>query len=131
MDNELLVRETWAAISGGDLSGLEALLAPDAKWRAVEDGPWNCQSRDAILERMRANHEQRGLSGSIEGVTDFGDRVMVVFRPDLEPGQEWDEPWPLSDGVRYHVVTLRDGLIVEMKGCADRKIALAYAEAES
>jgi len=48
---------------------------------------------------LRANREQRGLSGSIEEVTDFGDRVIVVFRPDLEPGQEWDEPWPLSDGV--------------------------------
>jgi hypothetical protein len=80
---------------------------------------------------MRANREQRGLSGSIEEVTDFGDRVMVVFRPDLKPGQEWDEPWPLNDGVRYHVVTLRDGLIVEMKGCADRKDALAYAGADS
>jgi len=58
-----------------------------------------------------ANREQRGLAGRIEEVSNFGDRVMVAFRPDLEPRQEWDEPWPLSDGVRYHVVTLRDGLI--------------------
>jgi len=37
--------------------------------------------------------------------------------------------WPLDDGIRYMVVTMRDGLIVEMKGGADRQVALSYAGA--
>lgn len=31
------------------------------------------------------------------------------------------------EGVRYMVVTMRDGLVVEPKGCADRRVALSYA----
>jgi ketosteroid isomerase-like protein len=34
-----LLRCTWEAIAEGDLSVMEAALAADAKWRAIEDGP--------------------------------------------------------------------------------------------
>lgn len=34
MDQEQ-VHATWEAVSQGDLAPLEALLAPDAKWRAT------------------------------------------------------------------------------------------------
>jgi ketosteroid isomerase-like protein len=120
--SEQLVRDTWAALSRGDLSALEAALAVDAKWRAVEDGPWNCESRAAIIEVMARNLEN-GLSGRIEEVLDLNERAIVGFRPDHhEPGA-----WPLDNGVRYVVLTLRDGQIMEMKGCATRQAALAYA----
>jgi hypothetical protein len=36
-----LLRRTWEAIAEG-VSGVEAALATDAKWRAIEDDPWNC-----------------------------------------------------------------------------------------
>jgi Domain of unknown function (DUF4440) len=129
MSNEQLIRQTWGAIAEGDLTALEAVLASEARWRAVEDGPWNCQNRDAILARMKTNRDQRGLKGNIEEVADYGGRAIVAFRPDLEAQHQWDEPWPLSDGVRYMVVTMHDGLIDEIKGCADREVALAYAQA--
>lgn len=123
MDQVRLVRETWEAISHGDLNPLEAALAPDAKWRAVVDGPWNCENRDAILDVMAGNLS-KGLSGQIDDVFVVGQRVVVGFRPDHhEPGA-----WPLDDGVRYVVLTMRDDLITEMKGCADRMTALEYAE---
>lgn len=50
-----LIHRVWAAVSRGDLSVLEQELAPDARWRAVSDGPWNCESREAILETMGRN----------------------------------------------------------------------------
>src|SRR5450755_466894 len=48
VDYEQLVRDTWDALSRGDMAPLENALAPNAKWRAVQDGPWNCGNRAAI-----------------------------------------------------------------------------------
>jgi hypothetical protein len=37
----------------------------------------------------------------------------------------------LDQGIAYMVVTIRDGEIVEMQGCADRTAAMSYAQALS
>jgi hypothetical protein len=122
MDHIHLVRETWDALARGDLAPLEAALAPEARWRAVEDGPWNCESATAILDVM-ANNLADGLSGRIEDAFAVGDRVVVAFRPDRHgPGA-----WPLDHGVRYVVVSTADDLVTEIKGCATRDSALEYA----
>jgi ketosteroid isomerase-like protein len=123
MDHEQLVRETYDALSRGDYEAVKARFAPDARWRAVEDGPWNCENRDAILTIFA---EQRTASrGAVEDVFDVGERVVVAFRPHE---QDSDGPWPLDDGIRYVVVTLdAGGLVTEMKGCANRTVALEYA----
>ncbi len=124
MDAERLVRDTWSALSGGDVAVMEQVLAPDARWRAVEDGPWNCESRSQIVEVLGQNLA-RGLSGRIEEVLEAGPgRAIVAFRPD---GPELGG-WPLEDGVRWLVLSFAgDGLITEMKGCATRRDAVAYA----
>jgi ketosteroid isomerase-like protein len=123
MDQVRLVRDTWEGLSTGDLTALEAALAPDAKWRAVEDGPWNCQNRATILEVIGRNIAEGRLAGKIESVEQQDDRMIVGFRPDKPDG------WPLDNGVRYVVITMSDGKITEMKGCADRNVAMAYAAA--
>jgi hypothetical protein len=46
-----------------------------------------------------------------------------------EPGSRWREAiWARSSPYRYVVLTMCDGLVVEMKGCADRATALTYVE---
>jgi ketosteroid isomerase-like protein len=123
MDHVQLVRDTWDALSRGDLSPLESLLAPDAKWRAVEDGPWNCENRRQIIDVMTENLHGR-LSGHIDDAFAVGERIVVALRPDGEP-----DGWPLDNGIRYVVVSVADDRGTEMKGCANRPVALAYAEA--
>jgi ketosteroid isomerase-like protein len=124
VDNGEFVRATWEAIAGGDVDALEAVLTPDARWLAVEDGPWNCENRGMILAAMSHNVDG-GLSGTIEEVLAVGpQRVLVGFRPD----HHRPNAWPLDDGVRYLVLTLRGALVSEMKGCATRVAAVAYAE---
>jgi ketosteroid isomerase-like protein len=123
MDHEQLVRSTYEAISVGDFDALSAALTPDARWHAVEDGPWNCESRAAIIDVMAAQRAKGSGVGTVEDVFDLGERVVVAFRPDHHD----PDGWPLDDGIRYLVLTLRDGLIAEMKGCADRAVALNYA----
>lgn len=122
MSQAQLFRDTWDSISKGEFGPLEAVLAPDAKWRDVEDGPWNCENRARIVEVMRSNREA-GIAGQIEEIQEFGDRAVVGFRPT----HPWSvDPWPLDNGIRYVVVSTANGLITELKGCANRQVALAY-----
>ena len=124
MNNADLVREMWQAWSSGDFDAIESAFAPDARWRAVEDGPWNCESRGQILDVMRQNRERRGVpNGEIEEIVDVGERIVIAFRPaSPTPGG-----WPLDDGVRHVVLTVEDGLVTEMKGCSSRQVAFDYA----
>ncbi len=50
--------------------------------------------------------------------------MIVTFRP--EQPTQLDRP--VDEGIAYMVVTVRDGQIVEMKGCADRSAAVSYAQ---
>jgi ketosteroid isomerase-like protein len=120
-----VVRGAFAARTRRDFDALAQRFAPDARWRAVQDGPWNCESRDAIIEVMRRNTADAGSRDAIAGIEEVGERVVVAFRPD--PDREVDAG-KLDDGLVYVVVSLRDGLIVELKACADRPAALAYAQ---
>ena len=125
MDHEQRVRAAWAALSRGDFETVESAFAPDAKWLAVEDGPWNCENRTQILNVMRENRARRVLEGEVEEVLDVGARVVVAFRP----ARHDPEGWPLDNGIRYVVLSLDDGLVTEMKGCLNRQVALDYANA--
>jgi ketosteroid isomerase-like protein len=122
-DIELLHR-VWGAMSGaGDLSVLEGTLDPEAQWLGVEDGQI-CENRKMILKVMKRNLT-RGFAGRIEETVEVGGRIVVAFRPD----RPRDDGRPLDQGIAYVVVTMRDGQIIELKGCADRAAAMTYAQA--
>lgn len=121
-DIELLHR-AWKAISvEGDLSVLEGALEPEATWLGVEDGQI-CENRKMILTMMERNLHG-GLVGRIEETVEVGGRIVVAFRPD----QPRNDERPLDQGIAYVVVTMRDGRVSEMKGCADRAAAMTYAQ---
>ena len=117
-----LIHRVWEARAAGDLSALEDALAPDAKWRAIDDGPWNCENRADIMRIMRQNLAH-GLAGSIEETIPHGERIVVAFRP----SEAWHGDRPLDDGIAYVVVTVHDGAITELKSCATRVSAEEYA----
>ena len=122
MDREQQVRRLWDSLARGDLSVMQAALCPHARWRAVQDGPWNCEDRAAIIEVMGRNLKQ-GLAGRIEEVIEVGERTVVAFRPE----SHGPDAWPLEDGIRHLVLTYEGELISEMKGCLHRASALEYA----
>jgi ketosteroid isomerase-like protein len=134
VSHEQLVRETWAALAGGDFDAVAAAFAPDARWHAVDEESWSspgreaaCESRAQILEVLRNSRAAGALRGAVEEVRDVGeDRALVAFRPSHHD----PDAWPLDNGIRYVVLTLDErGLVSELKGCADRRTALAYAGA--
>lgn len=118
-----LLHRAWEAMSGaGDLSVLEAALAPEAQWYGVQDGQL-CKNRRMIL-KVIGRHLPGGYAGRIEETIEVGGRIVVAFRPD----QPRDDERPLEDGLAYVVVTMCDGRVIEMKGCADRAAAMTYAQ---
>jgi hypothetical protein len=121
-DEIALLHRVWNARAAGDLSVLEAALAPDAKWRGIDDGPWNCENRADIMHVLRQNLAH-GLDGRIEATIPFGERIVVAFRP----SEAWHSDRPLDDGIAYVVITVHDSAITEMKGCATRASAEDYA----
>ncbi len=106
----------------GDLSVLEGALDPEAQWLGVEDGQI-CENRKMILTVIERNLHG-GLAGQIEETVEVGDRIVVAFRPD----QPRNDGRPLDQGIAYVVVTMRDRLVIELKGCADRAAAMTYAQ---
>lgn len=116
-----LVRRAWDALIAGGPEVLGEVLAPDSKWSGVEDGQL-CDGRNAIIDVMSRNLAGR-LRGTVEETIQDGPRVIVAFLPE-QPAQ-LDRP--VDEGLAYMVVTIRDGHIVEMKGCADRSAAVSYA----
>ncbi|HEX3510484.1 MAG TPA: nuclear transport factor 2 family protein [Solirubrobacteraceae bacterium] len=118
------IERLWEAVSRGDFEPLRAALAPDAVWRTVDDGPNNCTGAETIVELMSAGLGGRAR-GSIEEVFQDGARVIVGFRP-ADRGVA--ERRPLD---AYVVVGFDGQQIVELKGCADRAGAVAYARTGS
>jgi ketosteroid isomerase-like protein len=116
-----LVRRAWDALLQGGPEVLGEVLAPDAQWYGVEDGQL-CEGRKAIIDVIGRNLTGR-LRGRIEETIQDGSRVIVAFRP--EQPVQLDRP--VDQGIAYMVVTIRDGHIVELKGCADRSAAVSYA----
>jgi ketosteroid isomerase-like protein len=119
-----LVRRSFDALTRGDYAVLESSLAEDARWRTVEEGATNCEGRDTIIAMMRRNLGGR-LRGAIEEASLIGSRVIVGFRPE-QPADAAGRP--LERGIAYMVVTIAGGEINELKGCADRAAATAYAK---
>ncbi|HEV3318258.1 MAG TPA: nuclear transport factor 2 family protein [Solirubrobacteraceae bacterium] len=116
-----LLHRAWKALAGGDFAVLEESLAEGAMWHGVEDGQL-CSGRTEILEVMTCNLPGR-LRGRIEETIRTGPRVLVAFRPE-QPSDAGDRP--LDDGIAYMVVTISEGKIIELKGCANRSAAQAY-----
>jgi ketosteroid isomerase-like protein len=116
-----LVRRAWDALAQDGPEVLGEVLAPDAQWYGVEDGQ-PCDGRKAIIDMMSRNLAGR-LRGRVEETIQDGSRVIVAFRP--EQPVRLDRP--VDEGIAYMVVTVLDGHIVELKGCADRSAAGSYA----
>jgi hypothetical protein len=60
-----LARAGLAAWKRDDFEALEELLAPEATWRAVEPGEWDCESRDDILRTLRERYKEGFTKGPL------------------------------------------------------------------
>ena len=99
------------AIQSTDLDAFGDALAPDVVWLGRYPGEL-CRNRGEVVEMLR-DARGRGVRPEPEIVYE-GDDVLVVN--------------PHLDG-RHQVITLRDGLVSEVRAYLSRDAAMAAAEA--
>ena len=121
------LRSATDALNKGDPEPFVALMAVDLEWRGVSHGHlwWKhtpaCQGPDQALEVMKHQIRKRA---------DNRLRVRPEYTQVGEDTIIGSTEWMGTDGrrrVRYQVLTLRDGRIVDLQGCATRREAERFA----
>jgi ketosteroid isomerase-like protein len=128
------LRSAAEAYNRGDVEPLVGLLDEDVDWRAWTRGRlwWKHTPRCHGPEEARANFQLRldkaahrpGYSGvKLDEIREAGDRIMLgaTWEPKGGENAETAERF-------FQVVTMRDGKIVDIQGCRNRKDALKRLE---
>ena len=126
-ENAELIRRAYQAFANGDLDGMLALVDPDLEWTYLDPAlerptPQVCHGRQE-LEQVLRHWADHGLRAELEEVTTAGELVMVGVRTpgvDAHQGRR-------GDNRAYSVFTVREGRIVALHDCRDRREALQVA----
>jgi ketosteroid isomerase-like protein len=125
--NEWIVREAFLAYDRGDIAAMMGLVDPGLEWTCLDPGPGNPQPRvihgRGELENALRRQAGLGLRAELEEVIAAGDQVILVMRT---PGVDQHRRQQADDRT-YDVVTVRDGLIVGLRACRDRREARLLA----
>jgi ketosteroid isomerase-like protein len=125
--NEWIVREAFLAYDRGDVARMMEFVDPDLEWTYLDPGqddpqPQTCHGREELEKAVR-RHAERGLRAELEAVVAAGDRVMLVMRtPGIDEYRRRQ-----ADDRTYDIVTVREGLIVGLHACRDRREARSLA----
>jgi ketosteroid isomerase-like protein len=128
--NEWIVREAFLAYDRGDVAAMMDFVDPDLEWTYLDPGtgpaedpqPRTRRGRGELEKALRRLEEQ-GLRVELEHVIAAGEKVVLMMRtPGIDRYRHRD-----ADDRTYDVVTVRDGLIVELRTCRDRGEALSLA----
>jgi ketosteroid isomerase-like protein len=121
--NEWIVREAFLAYDRGDVSAMMDFVDPDLEWTYLDQGagpagdprPRTRHGRGELEKALRRQAD-RGLRPELEQVIAAGEKVMLVMRtPGIDKYRHRQD-----DDRTYDVVTVRDGVIVELRACRDR-----------
>jgi ketosteroid isomerase-like protein len=125
--NEWIVREAFLAYDRGDIAQMMDLVDPDLEWTYLDPGledlqPQTCRGRGELEKALR-HQAELGLRAELEEVIAAGEKVILVMRT---PGID-KYLHRRADDRTYDVVTVRDGLIVGLSACRDRREARLLA----
>jgi hypothetical protein len=106
------------ALESADLTGYAHLLDPDVRWGAPGDQEFGCKNRNQVLAWYQRGREA-GVRARVTETVVCGDRILVGLEV---TGRE------SGDGERrWQVLSVRDGLVVDIAGYDDRDQAAASA----
>jgi ketosteroid isomerase-like protein len=121
-----LAAEVRKALAAEDVSAFAELLDPDVTWGAPGARNPTCKNRNQVLswyERAR----EGGIRGSVFDVEVLGDRLLVSMSVQGTEGAHERG----GSALRFQVLTVRDGRIVDIVGFDDKVEALSHASGGS
>ena len=117
-----LARQVRKALAAEDLSAFTGLLDADVTWGAPGARNPACKNRNQVLAWYQRGREA-GVRGSVFNVEVLGDRLLVSMSV-----QGTDDAQARGGAaLRYQVLTVREGRIVEIVGFDDKAEALTHA----
>jgi len=125
--SEDVVAEAYGAYTRGDLAAMLKLVATDLEWTYLDPtvdypSPHVCHGRQELQTALERQGSM-GLRSRVEEIVGDGDQVLVVVHT---PGADAHRARKTNDR-NYDVVTVRDGLIVALRACHDRREAASLA----
>jgi len=110
------------ALADADLDAYADLLHPDVRWGAPGDPSPPCQNRAQVLAWYR-NGREAGTRARVTETVVAGDRILVGLHVTGTPAEA-----ALGDGSdRWQVLTVRDGMVADIRGFESRDEAAAAA----
>jgi ketosteroid isomerase-like protein len=109
------------AMAAEDLSAFTELLDPEVTWGAPGARNPSCKNRNQVL-RWYQRGRDAGVRGSVQDVEVLGDRLLVSM---TVRGTETAEERG-GAALRYQVLSVRGGRIVDIVGFDDKAEALSY-----
>ncbi len=115
-----MARQMRIALEANDPSAFGHLLDPDVHWGAPGARRSACNNRDQVLTWYRRATEA-GMQGQVSDVVVFGDRLLVSLTV-----RGTDEAKRRGGAaLRWQVLTVRRGRVVDIVGFDDKNDALA------
>ncbi len=104
------------ALQSADLTDYRDLLDPNVQWGAPDDPEPSCHNRDQVMAWYRRGRA-KGVRASVTETVVRGNKIMVGLR--VRPAEVGDP----TD--RWQVLTLSDGLIIDIRGFEERSEAVS------
>lgn len=117
-----LAEQVRKAMAAKDVSAFAELLDPDVTWGAPGARNPTCKNRNQVLNWYQRAREG-GVRGSVFDVTVLSDRLLVSLsvRGTEGAGERG------GTALRFQVLTVRDGRIVDIVGFDEKAEALLHA----
>jgi ketosteroid isomerase-like protein len=120
---EALAQQVRVALESADVAAFSHLLDPDVHWGAPDTRRPSCRNRDQVLAWYERGRES-GTRASVSEVVVLGDRIVVGLT--VRNSQAANEGGGAA--LRWQVLTVRGGRVVDIVGFDDRDEAVARAD---
>lgn len=118
-DTARIAEQVRGALDSADPADFAALLHPHVTWGAPGDPSPPCQNRDQVLAWYRHGAAD-GRRAHVLDVATIGDKILIKMTVTPRPGHDSGQ-----DHLRWQVLTVSNGLVVDIRGYDDAASARA------